>query len=344
MKTNLDCNNLTNLHNYFVITRASTNSPLNSQLELEVFLEWWAGENWKGELGSIQPLWELLRILKLVKPKDLVDRLCKINNCLKDTTEQHLLTTYLVEDIESLSEWTTEVDQLLQGKRGDDLLRYKIKVIRNTFLWANCSQDRHLNWAEILFGDYNTSLVPTNPPLEEVLRQMALLRHIDWLAKAHARIFWEGNGRLDDKDLSNLNGLWEFLRNNSEIRVKYAFRLAIVGAKANWGNVSPWFHFNTLVKPLVMTFATMNTPQERLNCFLRSYLRYMNEPDDLGITWTQQELGELANVCEAAFCKGGIKEHLLYFPTNPARAVTSVLPRVLPEDIIYHNKIPPTVS
>ncbi|KAL4950829.1 hypothetical protein BDW69DRAFT_186972 [Aspergillus filifer] len=344
--TNWD--DLSSLHHRFANTRTNTNTPLDSELELKVLLESWAGENWKGVLGNVQPLWELVRILKLVRPKDLVDRLSNMDNCLKEEAARSLsptLATYLIEDPELSKMWATEMNERLQNKTGDDLLRYKIKVMRDTVLWLDELREIRDSWFGILVGNDDRSLVPKESTRIGNSTESTIQRHIVYLSSMRIENFCYESAKLCDKTSSELNGLWEFLQDSGSMLVKLSFRLATMRAKGTWQTQLAWVKFRDLARPVLIDyeFMTMQSSSENVSSFFRFYSPYMGKPDELGITWTKQELHELGAVYGSAFPKYDIQEYL-HFPTNPARAVASLLPRVSPVDIMNYDIIPPTVS
>ncbi|KAL4985848.1 hypothetical protein BDW68DRAFT_137512 [Aspergillus falconensis] len=274
----VDWNNLKSVHYYFAITKATTNNPIDSQKELEVFLEWWVDKKWKlsGALGNVQPLWELVRILKLYEPKSLLSTLDKINDFWEDDTARSrdhnhtysslppTLTTYVIEKIESSDGWTAQVDQLLQNMSGDKLLRYKIEVMRNTFLWLDDILGRMSSWVGLLFGNDESSLIPKGQSPRQISTEKTILDQITWLSLGRTMRFWDGRRSLDNEDLVQLNGLWKILNDNSQMPIKFSFRLAVVGAKGSWQDESAWFKFNTVIlRPLQEAGRTLSYLHER---------------------------------------------------------------------------------
>ncbi|KAL6230746.1 NUDIX hydrolase domain-like protein [Aspergillus navahoensis] len=80
------------------------------------------------------------------------------------------------------------------------------------------------------------------------------------------------------------------------------------------------------------------------NSFVQFYTQLGTQPDALGLTWTQEELEELGHVYADVAAGSDIKQHLSGYPTDPASAVASVLPRISAKDIIRHDESPPIIS
>jgi 8-oxo-dGTP diphosphatase len=348
----VDWDDLSSVHRQFAKKKASTNSPLRSRKELEAFLEWWVAEKWgrSGALGNVQPLWELVRILELHEPKSLLQILDEINDSGEDeAVRSHdqnytysslptTLTTYVVEKIES----TIQVDQLLQNRSGDDLLRYQIKVIRNTFLWLDDLLPTLSSWVGALFGNDEKSLIPKEQSPCET--EETILHQITWLSLVRTRDFLEGRGCLDGEDFMQLSGLWKILHDNNQMPIKYAFRLAVVGAKGDWQEELAWYKFNTDILQPLLDIAGSPIYGNIADIFVHFYTRFGKQPDALGLTWTKEELQELGQVYAGVAAGSDIEQHLFGYPANPAGAVASVLPEVLPEDMVYGNKHAPVIS
>ncbi|KAL2810792.1 hypothetical protein BDW59DRAFT_155614 [Aspergillus cavernicola] len=236
---------------------ADNNRPIRSLEELEVFLKWWVDENGM-MLGNVHAIWELVRILKLDKPQSLLQRLEKIKNCRtddkaarsRDHKHTHVslpstLATYLIEDIESSEECATKGNQLLHNKSGDDLMRYKIEVMRDSFLWLDDILGMTSNWFQVFIG---------SPCLEEQLSHDIMeTRHfcIAQLTTERTRHFWKERGSLREYELKALDGLWELFKDNGEIPIKHIFCLAVAGAKGSWPDKLAWSKFYAIVNPLL---------------------------------------------------------------------------------------------
>lgn len=350
----VDWNDLRSVHSQFAITKAGTNSPLRSLKELEAFMEWWLDERLRRQraLGNVQPLWELVRILKLHEPTRLLQILDEIYRSWEDETSQYhyheltysslppTLTTYVVELIESSSEWTIQVDQL-QNRSGPELLKYKIEVMRDTFLWLNDLLPNLSSWAGALFPDMKRSLIPEGQP--PCKTENTILRQIAWISSVRGTIFWEGRTSLDDEDSMQLSDLWKILHDSDQKPIKYAFRLAAVGAKGNWQD-GAWYKFNTSIRRPLLIAVGGQIFEDTLDIFVRNYSLLGNQPDALGLTWTKEELEELGQVYAGVAAGSDIVECLSTYHNNPAGAVASVLPKVLPEDIICGEKRAPVIS
>ncbi|KAL4920385.1 hypothetical protein BDW62DRAFT_199100 [Aspergillus aurantiobrunneus] len=317
----VDWNDLRSVHCQFAITKAGTNSSLCSLKELETFLEWWVDKRWRrqGALGNVQPLWELVRILKLHEPKRLLQILDEINDSWEDKAAQShdhshtysslppTLTTYVVEKIESSGEWTIQVDQL-QHRSGHELLRYQIEVMRNTFLWLDDLLPNLSCWVGVLFGDDERSLIPKKQPPCET--EEAILRQITWLSSARRANFWKDRTSLDDEDSMQLSGLSKILHNRDQMPIKYAFRLAAVGSKGNWQDESAWYKFNTdILRPLLDAAGSL-IYEDIADIFVPTYTPLGKQLDALGLTWTKEELEELGQVYTGVAVGLDIKQHL----------------------------------
>ncbi|KAL2810172.1 hypothetical protein BDW59DRAFT_155640 [Aspergillus cavernicola] len=116
-------------------------------------------------------------------------------------------------------------------------MRYKIKVMRNSFLWLDDILGE-TSWSELFTG----YMEQPHEISTEITR-----RQIICLTTECTRRFWVGKNPLDNNDFLKLNGLWTFFHDNSQIPIKHAFCLAVIGAEGSWQGKSAWGKFYRVV-------------------------------------------------------------------------------------------------
>ncbi|KAL4862509.1 hypothetical protein BDV12DRAFT_42553 [Aspergillus spectabilis] len=238
--------------------RLRDKTPLNSSVQLQRFLEGWVLEKNKDQhlIGTIEPLWELVRILDLKAPERVESVLRKVelrwNSANgRDPYQMYYyaplpltLATYMIDEMIMQSPIGLRgMDEILQTKVGSELHRYRIEVIKNSFLWLDDLVKPPANWVGLLFLEFDEELDRI------VIERLGCMR-TERVKGFHDRTL--GQPALKAKDVQDLESLWLMFSNNSSRPVQFAFRLARLGAKGSWSGADDdgWGEFDDLVNYL----------------------------------------------------------------------------------------------
>ncbi|KAL4811406.1 hypothetical protein ASPSYDRAFT_86351 [Aspergillus sydowii CBS 593.65] len=338
-KQMIDWSDMKSIQREFTRRKANTDSPICSQEELEVFLKGWMVKNWKGELGDVQPLWQLISTQNLLRPRCLLLKLAQIRYHQGHGAELQLHNNV---NLQRLPPLATSIEKLLE--EGETAaLKWKVEVIFHAFLLMREIDGIGIECELPLFENAE------KPSPRALLTDATFAGYLLHLASPETKRLCLHGTPMHEETASDLNNLWDILRDSPYIAVRHSFRRAVQGEKRNWWyEGGPWHEFGRI-------FESVLENAEPLICEARGYVarifeefyaQFTEKPDALGITWTKGELNELGKVYYGRVCRtaGDIEGHLSGYRDNPASAVASVLPIISPEDIVHHHKPPPTVS
>ncbi|KAL4781360.1 hypothetical protein BJX76DRAFT_359972 [Aspergillus varians] len=230
-----------------VSTRARAgDAPINRRLDLPVFLSEWATEKGKGDdfVGNVRVVAELVRILELHQPETLLDILERAHDAYETTRDTRYdplpptLATYMMGGMLKLPEVQNRLDESLRSRSWNELLRYKIKVIRNSFLWLGELMTARSDWVD--------QIIPDNG--EETNNRVKL--GLRWLLDRETRKFCEecpGVGTLTESEKLRLEDLWRIFDDNEMLPIRIAFCLARLDPE-NWSG--GWARLFDILRPL----------------------------------------------------------------------------------------------
>ncbi|KAL4864741.1 hypothetical protein BDV12DRAFT_200820 [Aspergillus spectabilis] len=239
-------------HHDFTPQISTIDRPNSSALDLRIFLLAWATEKRKSEdyLGNTQPIEELIRILSLGQPEGLLEALERAHiECERAMAHLgyhgrsfgHLpltLSTYLLNEILFQSPGASDrMGEELQSRTGDELLRYKIRVVRDSYLWLSDLIERRSDWIDLLIPEVDTTT------------QYRVVGRLSWISKTQTREFCEQPmvaRPLTEDGKSGLESLWRGLDGNGWLPIRIAFSLARLGAKGRWSDA--WAKFNEVIR------------------------------------------------------------------------------------------------
>ncbi|KAL4886840.1 hypothetical protein BJY04DRAFT_176680 [Aspergillus karnatakaensis] len=144
------------------------------------------------------------------------------------------LSTYLVNDILLRSpEVRDRSNARLQGQNGAELLRYKIRVVRDSFLWLSDLVERRSDWVDLIVSETHT------------MTQDLVGARLIWLSGTQTREFCERPTTanvITEDGRSALENLWQMFDGNEEAPIRIAFSLAKLDAKGRWSDA--WGRLN----------------------------------------------------------------------------------------------------
>jgi hypothetical protein len=254
---------------HFAQQKARTRGPLQSQRDLEEVLKLWMGQrDFQIPLGNLKPVWGIMMIEGLQE----IDELERyFNGIFFDTRLKkrhfaplpHTVAIYLIE-VMLVRPWDQESrDRAMQAKQADEIQRDKIRIIRDSFLWLRDL----LGFA----GIWSKELFPTLDVNSDVQRESAIRQKLSWLQNEEPRSFLQQSRSrtvFDQESESKINDLWNIFVGSHSLSVKYAFRLAQLGAKGSWepngdgGRVSDeWSEYNQVISGLLLCKARYSSKQ-----------------------------------------------------------------------------------
>ncbi|KAL2870355.1 uncharacterized protein BJX67DRAFT_281109 [Aspergillus lucknowensis] len=240
----------------------TSNTQVNSPFELQIFLsEWAAARGQKPELiGNCQTLWELLQTLGFRQRDRLQEILGKLQLTGKggrdylrhhDSFHDHLSPTLanflLLEIALSSREVRNKMSERQRNMEGDELLRYKIEVIRDSFLWLNNIIEKKIDFVKTVFSGFDKD------------QERLLIVRLACLSRIQVRDFsagLPGATPLEKEDKSAMESLWKMFDGFFKpVPVRLAFRLASVGVAGGWGGGSDaWSRFLHIFRGLSEDF------------------------------------------------------------------------------------------
>ncbi|KAL2822783.1 hypothetical protein BDW59DRAFT_149160 [Aspergillus cavernicola] len=234
--------------------QAASSTPLSSALELQRFLSDWMitkGES-PNSLGDIQPLWKVAEILNFRERTRLLEILKQVPSTF-DLESGHYhqrlyvplpltLATYMMGGMILSSDGEKKLKRAIETKSGDELLRYQIKAVRDSFLWLGDLIKRPDDWIKMLCSNIDAET-------ERVVRM-----RVAWLTWEGTRNFCEKSPKkksLGAIDVSALTNLWHMFQENEQLPIQFAFRLASLNVKGTWSAGREWSRFSAIVPPLL---------------------------------------------------------------------------------------------
>ncbi|KAL4781362.1 hypothetical protein BJX76DRAFT_363591 [Aspergillus varians] len=227
--------------------------PFQTQHELGLFLCKWAVLKGREEdCGDIKPLWELLKVLNLRKPRELRDILQGLDISRAPESDYsrtargfdplELTLAMYVTDSVVRSPWGMDRihdgTNFLERSRKPEQQRYKMKIVRDSFIWL-----AYLYWwgegaARMLFSGVDRAM------------QGRQQRRIVWLDKICTKSFYnDENTVLSEEEDKDLAELWLLFDKHTELPAQYVFNLARLDVK---GHSPPsWPHFRRAIFDLV---------------------------------------------------------------------------------------------
>jgi hypothetical protein len=214
---------------YFAEKRIPTCELLHPTRELEDALSRWVGKEGvpRAPLGNLKPILEIMRLRNL--------HISQVEGYLagiysdpipKTCFAPFLLTvaTWLIHNMVVRSWDQQREEQVMKTREINQVLRHKIRVIRDSVLWMKDLSGSMGNW------EWN--LLPPSDVNSDWKRERAIRENLLWLQGGEAKKFY--NKRSDQVDQSRINELWEMFVKNEDLPVQCAFCLAQMGAKGSW--------------------------------------------------------------------------------------------------------------
>ncbi|KAL3477002.1 hypothetical protein BJX99DRAFT_226909 [Aspergillus californicus] len=154
------------------------------------------------------------------------------------------LDTYIIEQMVINSANLTNVDARMKAfeteNDGDELLRYKIRVVRDTFLWLEELLERWGDWVQLLIADGDDRKRP------EMREQLARFSDTD------VREFEQRSRKvtvLGGAEVLAVNKLWEMFEGNERVPVRFAFCLGRLKVAGRW-KAAAWPRLNGIASML----------------------------------------------------------------------------------------------
>ncbi|KAL4942574.1 hypothetical protein BDV06DRAFT_211704 [Aspergillus oleicola] len=224
-----------------------------NQHELGMFLcEWAATKGRHGDCGDVRPLWELMELLHLRRVDVFRDILVGLDNSSEANSEssrkasefkglEFSLAMCVTNWIMRLPRATKRIEDKVNFiKRGpeDQKQRYKVEVIRNSFIWLAYLYSWGAGAGQMLLGDLNKA--------EQDIQQ----KRIFWLDKRCTKSFFDGRTtHLSAEESHDLHQLWLLFKRHQRLPAQYVFNLARLGVK---GSSPPcWPDFRRAIFDLV---------------------------------------------------------------------------------------------
>ncbi|RDW81278.1 uncharacterized protein DSM5745_04835 [Aspergillus mulundensis] len=142
------------------------------------------------------------------------------------------LATYMVGELAQSPEVNERLSDELELRNGDELLRYKIKVIRNSFLWLNELMGlRH--WVGKLTFDPRDN----DKQIEDRVRM-----RLRWLTSGRTRELCEQPALarpLTENEKSGVENLWGLFDGNEWLPIRSALCPARLDPERNWEDARP---------------------------------------------------------------------------------------------------------
>jgi hypothetical protein len=205
-------------------------------------------------MGNLQPVWEIITSPRLHELDELETYLARIRFDEEGHAEQFAplpvtVATYLIEAMLGGSWVQKSLEKDMEVKETAERQRYKIRVIRDTFLWLDDLVDAPGTWAWLLL------------PPSDVGKERQLRKKLKWLQHEDTKRFYHMTSpetTLNADDLANLEGLWGLFEEKKDKHraIRYAFFLARLEAMGSWGEKGKWEsqgwprYYNQVIKGL----------------------------------------------------------------------------------------------
>ncbi|KAL4908850.1 hypothetical protein BDW74DRAFT_174079 [Aspergillus multicolor] len=244
----INSSNLGQVHHSIAAGEISKTITLNSIDDLQNLLWNWADAKGKSRnfVGEVQLIAELVRTLRIHQPETLLETLDRVYTLSRKAMEDAdfrrelygplppTLATYMMGELARSTEVNERLREELELRDGDDLLRYKIKTIRDTFLWLDELMGSQRDWVEKLTLDNDN-----DKQVEDRVRM-----RLRWLISGQAREFCEQSPLarpLTGNEKFGLENLWRLFEARGEewLPIQCAFCLARLDPERNWENAWP---------------------------------------------------------------------------------------------------------
>ncbi|CEL05157.1 hypothetical protein ASPCAL06277 [Aspergillus calidoustus] len=216
---------------------------------------WMMNENIAHNLiGNLQPVWEIITSPRLHELDELETYLTRIRFDEQGHAERFAplpvtVATYLIEVMLGGSWVQTSLEKDMEVKGPEELQRYKIRTVRDTFLWLGDLVDAPGTWAWMLL------------PPSDVAKEREIRKSLKWLQHEDTKRFYRKASpktTLNAEDLANLEGLWRMFEEKKDKHraIRYAFFLARLEAMGSWGEKGKWEsqgwpkYYNQVIKGL----------------------------------------------------------------------------------------------
>ncbi|KAL5001758.1 hypothetical protein BDV10DRAFT_181922 [Aspergillus recurvatus] len=245
---------LRQMHLDVAADQAVNNAPIHTLLDLQIFLSEWVTE--KGEsrefVGNIHPLAELLRTVALLERQTLLAILEHVYTAYAAAKEdpgfhdRHYaplpptLATYMMGEMVRSPQVIERMDEERRTRHGDELLRYKIRVIRNSFIWLDELMRARGEWLENWIGE------------KDVQAEHRVTMWLRWLTRSQTRRFCEEPGearQLTEGEKADLEDFWLMFERNEWLPIQFAFCLARLDPDGSWGG--GWSGLYEIIEPLL---------------------------------------------------------------------------------------------
>ncbi|KAL4795129.1 hypothetical protein BDV19DRAFT_177232 [Aspergillus venezuelensis] len=151
------------------------------------------------------------------------------------------LATYMMGEMVRSRQAKEAMHRELRKHNRGDLLRYKIKVLRDSFIWLGEMMGPRSDWVD--------SLIPQTDALVAV----DTMRRVRWLSEPRTEAFWEqatGAKPLTQSEMADLEGLWALFDGNDWIPIRAAFCLARLDY--DFHRSDGWSRLSSVVWPLYL--------------------------------------------------------------------------------------------
>lgn len=221
---------------------ATSNTPLTSPVELmQLLINWVTEKDIREKLPlDIQTIWNLVEVLDLRQPAKLLEILEPVSAIYQteSTLERHLeryygplprtLDTYIIDEMitrpTNLANVNAKMKAMERENDGDELLRYRIKVVRDTFLWLEELLEGWDDWVPMLTVD-------------DDIKWPEMRKQLTKLNDTNVREFEQRSRRvtfLGEPEVLAVDKLWKLFDGNKQLPVRFAFCLARLKVAGRW--------------------------------------------------------------------------------------------------------------
>ncbi|KAL4955925.1 hypothetical protein BDW69DRAFT_105152 [Aspergillus filifer] len=208
----------------------------------------------KDVVGDVRFVAILVRTLDLRRREDLVDlfeRACAELEKSNAAPGFHdrlygplppTLATYMTGEMIRSRKAKEVMHRELRKHNNVDLLRYKIKVLRDSFIWLGEMMGPRSDWVDTLI-----------PQSTEPLVAIETTKRVRWLAGPRAEAFWEqatAARPLTQSEIADLESLWALFDGNDWIPIRAAFCLARLDYDSHRSD--SWSSLSSVVWPLYL--------------------------------------------------------------------------------------------
>ncbi|KAL4942573.1 hypothetical protein BDV06DRAFT_222014 [Aspergillus oleicola] len=151
------------------------------------------------------------------------------------------LATYMMGEMVRSPQAKEAMDLELQKHNKEELLRYKIKVVRDSFIWLDEMMTSRGDWVENLI-----------PQLDGLVQNDATKR-VRWLSEPRTEMFWEqasGAKPLTESEKVDLESLWGMFDGNDWMPIGAAFCLARLDFESHRSD--SWARLSSVIWPLYL--------------------------------------------------------------------------------------------